>query len=84
MAVREGRVVFFGRAGGMLVVQGEDGFTLVEMPGQKGEIAVGNMAWGDLDAQGGEPLSGGLDRFDAYFQGTSGAPDVPLRMARGD
>lgn len=84
MAVREGRGVFFGRAGGMLVVQDEDGFTPVEMPGQKGEIVVGNMAWGDLDAQGGEPLSGGPDRFDACFQRTSGAPHVPVPMARGD
>jgi hypothetical protein len=84
MAVREDRVVFFGRAGGMLVVQSEDGFTLFEMLGQEGEIAVSDVVSGHSDAGGREPLFDGLDRFDAYFQRTCGAPHVPVRMARGN
>jgi hypothetical protein len=84
MAVIEGRVVFFGRAGGMLVVQSDDGFTLFEMLGQEGEIAVGDVVWGHWDAGGIKPLFNGLDRFDACYQRTWGAPHVPVRMARGD
>jgi hypothetical protein len=83
MAVSQGRVVFSGRAGGMLVVQSEHGFTLVEMLGQEGEVVVGDVVRGDWDAEGSEPLFRGRDRFDAYVQGTWGAPDVPVRMARG-
>ena len=83
MGVSKGCVVFSSRAGGMLVVQSEHGFTLVEMLGQEGDVVVGDVVRGNWDAEGGEPLFRGRDRFDAYFQGTWGVMDVPVRMARG-
>lgn len=79
----EGRVVFSGRAGGMLVVHSDHGFTLVEMFGQEGEVVVGDTVRGNWDAEGSETLFRGQDRFDAYFQGTWGVADVPVRLSRG-
>lgn len=43
MATSNRRVVFSGRSGGMLVVQSEQGFTLVEMLGDKGSVVVGDI-----------------------------------------
>lgn len=83
MVVSPGRVVFSSQNGGMLVVQSEHGFTLVEMLGQEGKIVVNDVVRGDWDAVGSEPLFRGRDPFDAFFQGTWGVADVPVQMARG-
>ena len=66
----------------MLVVQSAHGFTLVEMLGQEGKVVVGDVVRGNWDAVGSEPMFCGRNRFNAYFQGTWGAPDVPVQMAQ--
>lgn len=79
----QGRVIFVSRNGGMLVVQHDDGFALVEMIGDEGSIAVGDEVSGDWDALGGEPIRCGDDTYDAYFQGSWGTREIPTRMAAG-
>lgn len=83
MSVSQGRVIFSGRAGGMLVVQHEDGFTLVEMLGCEGDVQLGDTVVGDWNALGDALLFKGPKRFATYFQGTWGSHDTPVQMARG-
>jgi hypothetical protein len=67
----------------MIVVRHDDGYTLVEMLGDEGALVVGNTVSGDWDALGGEPIYSQGRRYDAYFQGTWGSPEIPIQMARG-
>jgi hypothetical protein len=66
-----GQVVFVSRNGGMVVVGHDDGFTVVELIGDEGELQRGDVVFGDWHALGGEPIkkSGENHAFDAYFQG---------------
>lgn len=75
--------MFSACGGGMLVVHSEAGFTLLAMIGSEGEIVVGDVVRGDWDAEGGEPIFRGSEQFDALFQGTWGAAEVPVRLVRG-
>lgn len=77
-----GQVVFVSRNGAMVVVQNEEGFTVVELLGQEGECPRGATVLGDWSALGGEPLFMGQERFDAYFQGTWGSAEVAVQVAR--
>lgn len=78
-----GTIFFTSRNGGMIVVRHGDGYTLVEMLGDEGALAVGDAVLGDWDALGGEPIYSQGRRYEAYFQGTWGSPDPPVQMARG-
>lgn len=77
-----GRVVFVSRNGAMLVVQSDDGFTLVEMMGDEGQIEQGDYVYGDWTAVAGEPIRRGEETFDAFFQGCWGNSQIPVQMAR--
>lgn len=77
-----GQAVFVSRNGGMVVVQHEEGFTLVEMLGDEGEVAVGDVLSGDWTATAGETMRGNGTEYDAYFQGCWGSAAIPVQMAR--
>jgi hypothetical protein len=77
-----GRIVFASQNSAMLVVRHEDGYALIEMLGDEGAIVLGDEVLGDWDALGGEPIYCQGSRYDAYFQGTWGSPDAPVKMAR--
>jgi hypothetical protein len=66
----------------MVVVRHDDGYTLVELLGDEGALAVGDAVSGDWDSLGDEPVYSRGCRYEAYFQGTWGSPDPPMRMAR--
>jgi hypothetical protein len=76
-----GQVIFVSGNGAMVVVRHDDGYALVEMIGDEGALAVGDTCSGDWDASGGEPIRSGGNKYDAYFQGSWGSPDVPVEMA---
>jgi hypothetical protein len=78
-----GTVAFTSRNGGMIVVRHDDGYALVELLGDEGALAVGDAVSGDWDSRGGERVYSRGRRYEAYFQGTWGSPDAPMRMARG-
>jgi hypothetical protein len=77
-----GQVIFVSKNGAMLVVQHDDGFTLVEMIGDEGALAIGDQVAGDWDAEGGEPIRSAGSKYDAYFQGTWGSREAPIEIAR--
>jgi hypothetical protein len=53
-----------------LVVFNDEGWTVVELIGRDGEIAVGDSVLGDWQAVAGEDLIFNDERFSAFFQGT--------------
>ncbi len=77
-----GQVVFVSRNKGMIVIQHDDGFTVIELLGSEGEFQTGDVVKGDWDALGSEPIYKDGDEYDAYFQGTWGAADNAIRIAR--
>ena len=77
-----GRVVFVSRTQGMIVVQHEDGFTLVELLGDEGGIAVGDRVAGDWTAEGREPMRTTSGVLDTYFQGCWGSAQAAVGVAR--
>ena len=78
----KGRVVFVSGNGGMLVVQSDEGFALIELLGDEGQIETGDYVYGDWTALGGEPIRRDGESFDAYFQGCWANPQIPVEMAR--
>lgn len=78
----KGRIVFVSRNEAMLVVQHEDGFTVVEMLGDEGVLQVGDEVVGDWTAVASEPIRRDGEVFDAYFQGCWGNPNAAVRVAR--
>lgn len=77
-----GQVVFVSRNGGMIVVQHDDGFALVELLGSEGEFQRGDEVRADWDGLGGEPIYKDRQRHDAYFQGSWGQWQTPVRVAQ--
>jgi len=77
-----GQIVFVSRNGAMLVVQHEDGFTVVEMLGDEGVLQVGDQVLGDWTAVASEPIRRDGDLFDACFQGCWGNPNAAIQAAR--
>lgn len=82
--MRAGRVIFASRNLAMLVVQHDQGFTVVEMLGGEGRIVVGDQVHGDWLAVAGEPIRQGEEVYDAFFQGCWPSSDAAIRIARGD
>jgi hypothetical protein len=78
-----GRVIFASRNLAMLVVQHDQGFTVVEMLGDEGRIVVGDQVHGDWLAVAGEPIRQGEEVYDAFFQGCWGDPKAAVRIAGG-
>jgi len=78
----QGQVVFVSRNQGMLVVQHDDGFAVVELLGSEGEFVTGDIVRGDWAAQGGEPIFKDGEGHDAYFQGNWASADQALSIAR--
>lgn len=76
-----GRVVFVSRNGAMLVVENDNGFALVEMLGNEGEISVGARVTADWDAVASESMFLARQRFDVYLQGNT-TLDEAVRLAR--
>ena len=66
-----GKAVFVSANAARVVVSLDDGFTVVELIGDEGEIGVGDTVFGDWHALGGKPIRKGAedDAFDGYFQG---------------
>lgn len=77
-----GVVVFVSRNGGMIVVQHDRGFSVVELLGGEGEIGRGDRLRADWLALGGEPFEKDGDSYDAYFQGCWGNPNAAVDIAR--
>ncbi|MCW2246220.1 hypothetical protein M2352_001811 [Azospirillum fermentarium] len=79
-----GAVIFISRNQGMVVVQHDDGFAVVELLGDEGELEVGDRVSGDWDALGGETIRASrLQRnMDVYMQGSWGFRDHAIRIAR--
>ncbi len=78
----QGRIVFVSRNGAMLVVQHEEGFTVVEMLGDEGMLEVGDRVFGNWTAVASEPIRRDREVFDAYFQGCWGNPNAAVQVAR--
>lgn len=77
-----GQVVFVSLNRGMIVVQHNDGFAVVELLGSEGELQIGDDVKGDWDALGGEPIFKDDDEHDAYFQGNWGSAALAVEIAR--
>lgn len=79
-----GEVAFVSLNGGMVVVSHDDGFTIVELLGNEGEIEVGDIVFGDWHALGGEPIkkSGEDGAYDSYYQGLWGNLNSAISVAR--
>jgi len=82
MNMSQGQVVFISRNQGMIVVQHDDGFAVVELLGSEGEFSNGDVVRGDWGALGGEPIFKCGDEHDAYFQGSWGAVTRAVSIAR--
>lgn len=82
MSIEPGQVIFVSRNGGMLVVRHDDGYAIVEMLGNEGEIEVGGQVRGDWNAVAGEPIYANGHRYDAYFQGNWPRRDAAVQVAR--
>ncbi len=67
-----GDVVFVTGNQAMLVVRSAEGFTVVELLGDEGSVQVGDKAFGNWSASGGESLIVRKNRLDGYFQATHG------------
>lgn len=77
-----GRVIFVSGNQGMLVVQHEDGFAVVELLGSEGEFEVGDHVRGNWSALGGEPIHKDGQEHDAYFQGVWPGLQAAVHIAR--
>jgi len=66
----------------MLVVQHEEGFTVVEMLGDEGILEVGDYVSGDWTAVAGEPIRREDEVFDAFFQGCWNNHNAAVMVAR--
>ena len=71
---RPGRVEAVSKNKSALVVSSDEGWTVVELRGREGEIAVGDAILGDWKAAGGEDLIFNGETFRAFFQGTGPKP----------
>lgn len=77
-----GQVVFVSRNRGMIVVQHDDGFAVVELLGSEGEFQVGDVIRGHWDELGSEPICKDGEEHDAYYQGNWGSPEMAITIAR--
>ena len=77
-----GRVIFVSRNYGMLVVEHDQGFSVVELLESKGDIEREDRLKADWSTLGGETLYKGGEPYDAYFQNCFGNPAAAIRMAR--
>lgn len=77
-----GQVVFVSQNKAMVVVRHDDGFTVVELIGDEGSVAVGDRVAGDWAALGSEPLRTASGVLDAYFQGCWGSGQAATTVAR--
>jgi hypothetical protein len=77
-----GQVIFVSRNQGVIVVQHDDGFAVVELLGSEGEFVAGDVVRGDWGALGGEPIFKDGEGHDAYFQGSWGSAAQALSIAR--
>ena len=77
-----GQVIFVSRNQGMIVVQHDDGFAVVELLGSEGDLAVGDAVVGDWSALGREEVRAHGESHAAYFQGNWGARQAAIDTAR--
>lgn len=78
----QGTVVFASPNQGVIVVQHDDGYAVVELLGSEGEFETGDVVKGDWDGLGGEPIFKDGKAHDAYFQGNWGAASQAISIAR--
>jgi hypothetical protein len=64
-----GTVMAISKNKAALAVSNENGWTVVELIGSEGEIAVGDIVSGDWGKHGGQDLILNRRKFSAYFQG---------------
>lgn len=80
-----GTVVHLSPNQGMVVVQHDDGFTVVELIGNEGDLELGDRLIGNWEDDGGETIR--VPRlqanFDVYMQGTWASKADAIRVARG-
>lgn len=77
-----GHVIFVSKNQGMIVVQHDGGFALVELLGSEGELAVGDAVVADWNALGREEFRAHDESHDAFFQGNWGARQTAIDAAR--
>lgn len=64
-----GKVIYVSPNQGMIVVASDDGFAVVEMLGNEGQIEVGDVLRADWSELGRGDIRRGAEVFDVYFQG---------------
>lgn len=74
-----GQVVFVSKRG-MIVVQHEKGYSVVELLGNEDLMEIHDPAEGDWDHIAGEPLFVNGRNIEAYFQGTWGKLDAAIKF----
>jgi hypothetical protein len=77
-----GTVIFVSRNGGMLVVQHDQGLTLIELLGGEGEIEHGDRVRGDLMSLGGETFYKHGEAYDGFVQNIYGSAHAAVEAAR--
>jgi len=77
-----GVVVFVSRNGGMVVVQHDQGFTLLELLGGEGEIERGDRLRGRWMSLGGESILKDGYAYDVFVQNIYGQINAAVLAAR--
>lgn len=80
--MESGKVVFVSPNQGMIVVQHDDGFAVVELLGSEGEFGLGDIVKGRWDELGGEPIQKAGVEHDAYYQGNWSVGEQAVAVAR--
>jgi len=80
--MKHGQVIFVSKNQGMIVVQHDDGFAVVELLGGEGEITQGDVVSGSWNALGGEFIIANGERYDVYMQGNWGSREGAIKNAR--
>ena len=65
----------------MAVVKHDDGYALVELIGNEGELSKNDSLYGDWSANGGEIISKNRVDMDVYLQGSWPNDKIPIALA---
>ena len=77
-----GQVIFVSRNQGMIVVQHDEGFAVIEMLGSEGSLEVGGAVRGDWSSSGSGTVRANGESYDVFFQGSWGSLDMAISIAR--
>lgn len=76
-----GSVIYVSPMQNMIVVAHGDGWSVVELLGDEGEIDIGDTLNADWSELGGGVVRRGGESFDVYFQGTWGSHQAAVESA---